>query len=99
VSKNVANQDACLYIACELHGLIILGQDAVTSAIREIYCRGLSAQTLGIMGRLQVSVGGRRRRGPVSRMVRRIAAPVRRLSDAVDHIRISVRLVTLVGCK
>lgn len=77
----------------------ILGQDAVTSAIREIHCRGLSAQSLGIVGRFQVSLVGGRRRGPVSRMERQPAARVRRLGDAVDHLRISVRLVTLAGCK
>lgn len=74
---------------------IVLGQDAITSTIREIHCRRPSTQSLGIVGRLQNLVEARWRRRPVSRMECQPTAPVRRFSDAANHFRISVRLVTL----
>jgi len=78
---------------------IILGQDAITSAIREIHRRRLSTQLFGIMGRLQNIVETGWRRGSVSRMECQPTALVYRFSHTADHLRSGTGLVTLAECK
>jgi len=86
-------------LPAKLDRTIVVGQDAVTGAIGESHRRGLPAHLLGIVGRVQVPVDGGRRRGSISRMERQHTAPVRRLGNAADHLRNSVRLAALAKCK